>query len=75
MKKPLPLIPGRIIGYPEDWDQKNLSLAGEQVSQAEFENVCHIEELRWLDLSLADLPEDWHQALPRLQRIWKCCRL
>ena len=69
MKKPLPLIPGRIIGYPEDWDQKNLSLAGEQVSQAEFENVCHIEELRWLDLSLTDLPEDWHQAIPRLKNL------
>ena len=69
MKKPLPLIPGRIIGYPEDWDEKRLSLAGEQVSQAEFENVCHIEELRWLDLSLTDLPEDWHQAIPRLKNL------
>ncbi|MDB4863532.1 hypothetical protein OAI33_09605 [Pirellulaceae bacterium] len=69
MKKPVPLFPGRILGDPNDWDENRLSLAGEQFSQAEFENVCHIEELRWLDLSLADLPDNWHQAIPRLQNL------
>jgi len=69
MKKPLPLIPGRIIGALDHWDENRLSLAGEQVSQMEFENVCHIEELRWLDLSLTDLPDNWYQALPRLQNL------
>ena len=68
-EKPMPLISGRIIGFPDDWDKKRLSLAGEQVSQAEFETMCHIEELRWLDLSLTDLPEDWQQAIPRLKNL------
>tara|TARA_B100000676_G_scaffold163820_1_gene161090 strand:- start:28805 stop:30745 length:1941 start_codon:yes stop_codon:yes gene_type:complete len=68
-EKPMSLISGRIIGYHEDWNRKNLSLAGGQISLSEFETICNIEELMWLDLSLSDLPDNWHQALPRLQNL------
>ncbi|MAQ91415.1 MAG: hypothetical protein CMM03_16280 [Rhodopirellula sp.] len=69
MKTPMSLISGRLIGYPDDWDEKRLSLAGEQISLSEFKTICNIEELMWLDLSLSDLPDNWHQALPRLQNL------
>jgi len=69
MEKPLPMISGRIIGEIKGWNKKSLSLAGEQVSLSEFEAVCNIEELMWLDLSLSELPDNWHHALPRLQNL------
>ncbi len=70
LEKPLPMISGRIIGGDrEGWDRTRLSLAGEQVTLSEFETVCNIAKLKWLDLSRSNLPDNWHYALPRLQNL------
>ncbi|MEC7566423.1 MAG: leucine-rich repeat domain-containing protein, partial [Planctomycetota bacterium] len=68
-KRPLRMIPGRSIGEPHEWDGTRLSLAGASVSRKEFTTVCNIEQLKWLSLSAADLPDKWHEELPRLQNL------
>jgi hypothetical protein len=68
-KRPLRMIPGRSIGEPGEWDGTRLSLAGANVSLEEFTNVSNIEQLKWLDLSASNLPDRWHDALPRMQNL------
>ncbi|MFP6750461.1 MAG: hypothetical protein VB855_02200, partial [Pirellulaceae bacterium] len=71
------IIPGRKIygqdnssyGFDEVWDGKQLSLAGEDVSKEEWDAVCRVASLKWLDLSAARLPDDWHQNLPGLENL------
>jgi hypothetical protein len=68
-KRPLRMIPGRSIGEPGEWDGTRLSLAGANVSLEEITNVSNIEQLKWLDLSACNLPDRWHDILPRLQNL------
>jgi hypothetical protein len=63
------IIPGRRIGDLCEWDGKHLSLAGEDVSREEWNAVCRVASLDWLDLSAARLPDDWHQDLPGLENL------
>ena len=71
MKQFVRKIPGRPVTNVDtyDWNREGLSLAGENVSLEEFTKVCSIEELKLLDLSLSDLPDKWHHALPNLQNL------
>jgi hypothetical protein len=70
-QRPLPVAPGRRIRNISDhyWPGKRLSLAGEQISREEFSAVCDLTPLEWLDLGAAELPEKWHEEIPRLQNL------
>jgi hypothetical protein len=65
------IIPGRKFGdlNEREWDGKQLSLAGEVVSREEWDAVCRVASLKWLDLSAARLPDDWHQDLSGLENL------
>tara|TARA_Y100001960_G_C14772175_1_gene880750 strand:+ start:1137 stop:4268 length:3132 start_codon:yes stop_codon:yes gene_type:complete len=70
MTRKLRNVPGWTIFTKERfWNRERLSLARENVSLEEFAQVCSIEELKWLDLSLSDLPDKWHHALESLQNL------
>ena len=68
---PRSTIPGRKINVngSNEWSDKHLSLAGDNVSQEEFAAICGIGTLEWLDLSAADLPDQWYEEIPRLQNL------